>query len=236
MKIYTIYKAINLTNGKCYIGFDSNWPKRKYNHKKRYKNYNLKFYDAIKKYGWDNFEWEIIYQSLDGPHTLNYMEKYFIEAFNSLKNGYNMTLGGEGTIGYKHSEESILKNKMKNSGINHYNWGKHISEETKSKISLANSGENNGMFGKKVEFSPEHKLKISKQLKNKPKTQQHKDNLKLAKKKSTYIISDETKLKMSKSKQKSIILHGIQFESLKKASEHFGVHYTTICRWIKNGK
>ena len=107
MNIYSIYKATNKINHKVYIGFDSNWPSRQKEHKRDCKSkLQIVFYRAIQKYGWDNFEWEVIYQSLDAVHTLNVMENYFITLCNSCitfknSNGYNMTLGGEGTLGSK---------------------------------------------------------------------------------------------------------------------------------------
>jgi group I intron endonuclease len=78
MKIYTIYKSTNKNNQKSYIGFDSNWPKRKNKHKQLFSKKNTKFYSAIKKYGWDSFEWTILYQSKDKNHTLNEMENFFM--------------------------------------------------------------------------------------------------------------------------------------------------------------
>ena len=96
----TIYKATNTINGKSYIGFDSAWPKRMNRHLEN-ANYNRegKFYDAIRKYGWDKFQWEILYQSEDKEHTLNVMESQFIKEYNTFNKGYNMTEGGEGCFG-----------------------------------------------------------------------------------------------------------------------------------------
>jgi len=96
----TIYKATNSITGKSYIGFDSAWPKRKNRHLEN-ANYNRegKFYDAIRKYGWDKFQWEILYQSKDKEHTLNVMETQFIREYNTFNQGYNMTEGGEGCFG-----------------------------------------------------------------------------------------------------------------------------------------
>jgi group I intron endonuclease len=119
MIIYSIYKAVNQINGKIYIGFDSNWPNRKKRHLKdaRSKNsvaYNDIFHKAIRKYGQENFIWEIIYQSMDGEHCKDNMENYFIVEKHSFINfenskGYNMTLGGDGVLGLKKSKESKLK-------------------------------------------------------------------------------------------------------------------------------
>lgn len=231
MKIYTIYKATNLINNKCYIGFDSNWPKRKIQHKRKHKHLNLKFYDAIKKYGWDNFSWEVLYQSLDCEHTLKYMESYFITEYNSFNNGYNMTIGGEGSLGYKHTPEQIMKNKIKNSGKNHYNYGKHLTEETKNKIGKGNSGKLNGMYGVTPNFTEQHRSRISKSLLGKPKSEEHKLKLKLAKQNSNYIMSEETRKKIGKNKCKPLILNNIKFNSVKEAAEYYNVHYTTIIRW-----
>jgi group I intron endonuclease len=120
MIIYSIYRCVNRTNGKVYIGFDSNWPQRQKRHIKDSKNlkskaYNDAFHKAIRKYGKENFEWEVIYRSKDGNHTKDFMENYFIIENHSFinfinSNGYNMTLGGDGMLGFKHREESKIKN------------------------------------------------------------------------------------------------------------------------------
>ena len=111
MNIYSIYKATNLINNKVYIGFDSNWPNRKYSHKQHFKKYkNKRFYKAISKYGWDNFEWQVIYQSKDKNHCLS-METFFINEYKSFvgfkeSKGYNLNLGGDGNTGMVHSEKT----------------------------------------------------------------------------------------------------------------------------------
>ena len=152
MSIYTIYKCINTSNNKCYIGFDSNWPRRKTEHKSRSKKItNYKLYNAINKYGWDNFEWVVIYQSTDRDFTLKNMECYFINAYDSFNNGYNMTLGGEGTfgnkpwLGRKHTKETIEKISNTKTGI----AGTKHTKEYKDKMSIIMSGENNPNYGKK---------------------------------------------------------------------------------------
>ena len=114
-------------NGKIYIGYDSNWPTRISQHFATYKKAKYIFYKAIIKYGWDNFSWECIYQSKDEHHTKNIMESFFIEQYRSYVgfddcNGYNMTLGGDGTSGYKYTEEQKQNTKMyylKNFGVEH---------------------------------------------------------------------------------------------------------------------
>lgn len=51
---------------------------------------------AIKKYGPENFVFEVIYQSKEKEHTLLEMEAYFINYYNTMKAGYNMSIGGKG--------------------------------------------------------------------------------------------------------------------------------------------
>jgi hypothetical protein len=49
----------------------------------------------MRKHGFDNFSWEVIYESSDKQHTLNEMEQHFINQYNTMHpNGYNMKLGG----------------------------------------------------------------------------------------------------------------------------------------------
>ena len=99
MNIYTIYKATNTINGKSYIGFDSDWPTRQAAHKRNSTNRYSCFYSAIRKYGWEAFEWTSLYQSTDKDHTYYVMEEYFIRAYNTHTdngNGYNMSYGGDG--------------------------------------------------------------------------------------------------------------------------------------------
>lgn len=99
MNIYSIYKATNLINGKSYIGFDACWPTRQQDHYRNHVNKNSKFYAAIRKYGWDNFEWTVLYQSTDKTHTHKTMEEYFIREYNTYcdtGHGYNMSYGGDG--------------------------------------------------------------------------------------------------------------------------------------------
>lgn len=135
MSIYTIYRATNLINGKVYIGFDSSWPNRQKDHKRDYHTSDLIFHRAIKKHGWDNFVWKILYQSKDGYHTLNTMESFFILENNSYvfvhnSNGYNMAKGGGGTLGMKHSNST--KQKISNSKTG----ARYVPKQEKCKFCL----------------------------------------------------------------------------------------------------
>lgn len=183
MIIYTIYKVVNKINGKVYIGFDSNWPNRQQVHKSNSKNIDYKFYRAIRKHGWDNFFWEILYQSKEKNHTLQHMENYFIKEYNSFENGYNSTLGGEGVFGlsriFTKEERESRRLKMIGNKLGTKNKGKVPSSEHRKNISLAKKG-------KKIKpMSEEHKKNISlanKGKKRKPLSDEHKKKLSLIKK------------------------------------------------------
>ena len=69
MNIYSVYKATNKINNKVYIGIDKNWPTRQYAHKSKSKLYDgFSLHKAIRKYGWINFDWQVIYQTSDYNH------------------------------------------------------------------------------------------------------------------------------------------------------------------------
>ena len=139
MNIYSIYKSTCIITNQSYIGFDSNWPNRQKIHKSFSKKPKTHFQRALMKYGWNNFKWEVIYQSKDKEHCLKVMEPYFIKEYNCFEHGYNMTLGGEGTFGKKLSHESKLKISTANKGKSTTLGLKH-SQETKNKISLKRKG------------------------------------------------------------------------------------------------
>jgi group I intron endonuclease len=152
--IYTIYKATNRETGKSYIGFDSNWPNRMISHKRDYKRRKTKFYSALKKYGWNSFYWETLYQSENKEICLNQMEQYYISKFNSIEEGYNMTEGGSGVLG-------IVKNTI---WINNGKDQKRVKIETEIP---------NGWYRGRLKFSrnkamtQESRLKISQKNKGK---------------------------------------------------------------------
>lgn len=104
-----IYKATNTKNGKAYIGFSSNFQSRLTAHKNKAARGDCQYlHNAINKWGWDAFEWQVLYESKDSEHCLRVMEPKLIEEHNTFweNGGYNLTKGGEGTLGSKRSEES----------------------------------------------------------------------------------------------------------------------------------
>lgn len=192
MSIYTIYKATNTINGKVYIGFDSNWPVRKRQHlRSAEKNSKFLFHCALREYGPDAFEWEAICQSKDGNHLLNEMEHHFIKEYNSFYlngQGYNMTLGGDGFLGYKRTDEERRRISQSKTGIPR-------SEETKRRISESK---------RNLPLSEKQKSQLTllhETLRKRTCSEEHLMRLKRMREKNTGSTrSEETKRKISQSK------------------------------------
>ena len=142
-----IYKVTNKINGKMYIGQTIKSLKiRKRNHLWCALNErnNYYFYNAIRKYGSESFDWEIMAEGICSQETLNELEKHFICLYNTYHDGYNSTLGGGTSIGFRHSEKTKKKmsimRKGKLVGKKHPMYGKKHTEEMKRKMSEINKG------------------------------------------------------------------------------------------------
>ena len=109
--MYYIYKFTNKKNGKHYIGQTNNLQKRYNGHKSESFNpkasgYWLPFHCAIRKYGFDNFSFEVLEEC--SVNELNEKECYYIQKYNSIvPNGYNMTLGGSSSHSIKLNIEQL---------------------------------------------------------------------------------------------------------------------------------
>lgn len=113
-----IYKATNKINGMSYIGqtiYSLNNRISRHKCDSLNNRDNMYFHRAIRKYGIDNFDWDII-DKADNIDELNRLEIYYIGWYDTYNNGYNLTLGGKSNVGYKHSEESKRKNSESNKG------------------------------------------------------------------------------------------------------------------------
>jgi group I intron endonuclease len=112
-----IYLVTNKINAKQYVGqtirkmYD-----RKSDHHLQAKNNcdSMPFHRAIRKYGKNGFEWQLLADGIDDISELNKLEKQYIAQYNTLvPNGYNLQQGG---------------------------WNGYHHEETKRKMSMAHKG------------------------------------------------------------------------------------------------
>lgn len=149
-----IYKISNNFDENLYVGFTSRSIEERWKQHVYLSNKSESFlHRAIKKYGIDNFKIEVIAKSSNIEYCRDVLEPYYIKQYNSYApNGYNMTLGGEGTLGYSFLHSDQTREKIRNSHL-----GKIHTEETKEKMRKAK-------LGKKRIFSEEHKEKIRQSL------------------------------------------------------------------------
>lgn len=92
---YTLYKHTNLINGKMYFGLTKNtMEERAKKNGSAYKQCTY-FYNAIQKYGWDNFSHEVVAELLPREQA-SFYEKTMIKVYrtNEREYGYNIQPGG----------------------------------------------------------------------------------------------------------------------------------------------
>jgi len=138
-KKYTmvIYKAIS-PSGKVYIGKTiESLSKRISAHKKAAQRFSKggKFMTAIRKYGVDNFKWEVL-ETTEDYDVLNALECWYIQYYDSISKGYNTHVGGDiGTFGSHLSEETKEKLRQANLGKKRsYTWTKEMYNNTHDRL------------------------------------------------------------------------------------------------------
>lgn len=95
-----IYKITNQITHKSYIGKTNNYDRRIADHKRLafqldHKESDKALYRAMRKYGLENFTFELI-EELKDYSISGEREKFFIKLYNTYENGYNETPGGDG--------------------------------------------------------------------------------------------------------------------------------------------
>lgn len=129
---YTVYIHENKINHKIYVGITSE--EKLYMRWKNgygYKN-NEHFFNAIKKYGWENFEHHIIATKIN-KESACMIEKELIQTYQSYNynHGYNQDLGGTHN---NHSDET--KSKIGNANRGRPSWikGKKLTDKQKENV------------------------------------------------------------------------------------------------------
>ena len=92
-RTWLLYVHTNKINNKKYVGITSTATKQRWANGSGYKGQT--FYNAIEKYGWDNFDHEVIVNGLTEEEA-DYWERLYIKELNSKSpSGYNVTDGGD---------------------------------------------------------------------------------------------------------------------------------------------
>lgn len=171
---YRVYVHINKINGKIYIGQTCNSLYVRSGHGSGigYKHC-AHFYNAIKKYGWDNFEHIILIDDIS-LEMANIIEEELISKYNSMDRniGYNMMSGGGNKVRRQEVTDKIAEK------------NRHPSEETRRKMSIAS---------KKRIMTPELKEKIRQSNIGKKRSEEFRQKMREVKQN----ISEETRKKIS---------------------------------------
>jgi len=156
---FTVYMHENKLNKKKYIGITKQ--KIEYRWRSDGSGYfrSPYFWNAIQKYGWGNFEHIILHENVSAEYAKK-LEVYYIGLYKTTnkQHGYNMTLGGDGSSGFKKSAESVEKTAAAHRGkklspehkeiLRQANIGKQASEETRKKLRESHLGKKLSPYAK----------------------------------------------------------------------------------------
>lgn len=123
---YTVYKHTS-PSGKSYIGITNRDLERRWGTDGMYYKGSKLFYNAICKYGWNNIEHEILFTGLSESEAKQ-KEIELISHYKAFDISYNLTDGGDGSLGLFPNEETRRK-------IGAASKRRITSEETRNKIS-----------------------------------------------------------------------------------------------------
>lgn len=146
-----IYKIINTVNGKIYIGQTiKTLEERKQQHLASFKTLNTKLYLAMRKYGVENFKFEVVCYA-DNIDELNRLESYYIRKYDTVNTGYNMGYGGDNNVMFsdivKKKHDSIMRSAVVRQKISKsmklYRKNHPFTVEHKQKLSIAAMGNHN---------------------------------------------------------------------------------------------
>lgn len=199
---YCVYMHV-APNGKRYVGQTCCEPNRRWQN--GYGYVNQVFYNAIKKYGWDNFEHIILAEKLTAGDA-DRVEQYYIELYQTTDKtkGYNLLEGGHG--------------------------GKHLPEEVKAKIGRANSGENNGRYGHRYSDEEREQMSLNSPWRGRHHTEESKEKIRkaLAGNRNTKCGKEHHNAKAIKQYDMDGCLIRI-YDTAKEASDETGVQRSGIC-------
>lgn len=229
-----IYYAKNKISKKMYIGKTTETLNRRKNtHINNAFNHNKKtvFYDALRSYGIDAFEWGVLEEVKD-KSIINEKECYWIKKHKTHYidggKGYNMTIGGDGGRTYDQTGRKLNKksiDKMKNSLKEFYScneaWNKGKTYKDDPRI-IRLIGEKNGMFGKKHTEEVKEKLRqinLGRTPWNMGKSCSEETKEKIRKKMLGRYVSVETNIKKVLSRNKILLEQLIEIKNIIKNNE-----------------
>jgi group I intron endonuclease len=159
-KISGIYVWTNTINNKKYVGCSINIYSRWGKHEQLAKSgFNRKFYNAIRKYGINNFKKEIIEIVEPNKTLLKSREDYYINLYDSIKSGYNIEKQYNTITGHPNYDKIVsnISNKAKlRKWVNNGKENLTISPDKVEHFLL-----NGWKFGR-LQFTSKHRESLSK--------------------------------------------------------------------------
>lgn len=132
---YTVYCHTNKINGKKYVGVTKQKLRLRWANGLGYRS-QPRFFDAIKKHGWEEFTHEVLFTELTKEagqkKEIELIAKWKLQDINF---GYNAAAGGDGPTGYR-----FKRSESEKQWLSQINKGKKLSEITKKKLSEAHKG------------------------------------------------------------------------------------------------
>lgn len=155
-----IYGILNQDTEKWYVGQAINIERRWEKHRQELRSgthHSEKLQRSYEKHREGAFLFVIL--EVCKESELDEREMFWIQAKNSLENGYNMTAGGGGVRGWHMPEKAKKKISEALRGEKAYWYGKRQSEESNRRRRLALLGPKNHNFGKKMPEETREKLR-----------------------------------------------------------------------------
>lgn len=106
IKKYCVYLHINKINNKKYVGITFRKPEDKWQKGYGYHRQS-KFFNAILKYGWDNFNHIILEKNILTEEEALEKETFYIKKYDTIVNGYNVLKEGQKSSPYCFQEIKI---------------------------------------------------------------------------------------------------------------------------------
>ena len=218
-KDWYVYKHTS-PSGKVYIGITSQNPLARWKNGLGYKS-NHYFFSAILKYGWDNFNHEILYTGLTSEEA-SIMEIALISEYKSNDRlyGYNISSGGF-TASMTEEGRARLSESMKRQyeiGQRSRKRGEEANRKTSRTLKMRFE---NGEITRII--TEEQKKKLSEAHKGKKLSDEHKEKIKK---------SAHTKTVLQLDGEKIIAV----YDGVRKAGRETGLDYTGIIKVLKGKK
>lgn len=114
---YYVYLIECFETGKLYVGYTGKTISERFHKHCTNASYGVKshLYSAMRKYGIGDFSIKELWSGKSKAKALE-MEKYYIDHFNTFKEGYNQTLGGDGGWSVTDKEDWLAKKRQAVSG------------------------------------------------------------------------------------------------------------------------